>query len=279
MRRLLLVFTLLATGLTGCRSASLSKQNRIENDIRLAIQHGHSPERIEQLVQQAKDPSHAAAVAVWAVMHLISIPTEMERNWSQYCSSEPSVTPSVEIYEVINSYKVSVLRVLLPYGVDLDHDYTGMPLVFWQGWGNPPVTPELLDFLLANGYDPNPDGPSSSPLGFCAHPGQSFLRYDHKYEMIQALLAHGAHPNVMSRGTPILHQLILYNRDNPYLLDIIRLLLEAGADVNGIDDRGHTPLDVALAYSQMDDRTPEIVDILERFNAKRSTELPGDIAT
>lgn len=259
---------------SGCRSTHT--QDQIENNIKHAIDQGQSAENIRQLVMQADEPARAAAVGVWEVMELEHIPTELQKSWSYYRESEPSSTPSVEIFEIINRYKISVLRVLVPYGINLNHHQTGRPLVFWGGWGNPPITPELLHFLLEHGYDPDLGRAFPSALGSCAHPGQSFLRYDHKYEMTKALLKHGANPNVMSMGQPILHQLIDYHKDNPYLLDTIQLLLEAGADVNVVDRWDKTPLDRAMSYKDSgsdDAQAQQIVDIFLRFDAKRGAEL------
>ena len=260
--------------LAGCQTTLTQEQ--IEGNVRFAINQGQSAENIKQLLLEADDPSQAAAVGVWEVMDLEHIPTEMERSWSNYRESEPSSTPSVEIFEIINRYKVSVLRVLIPYGVNLNHHNAGRPLIIWGGWGNPPITPELLNFLLEHGYDPNQNGTFPSALGSCAHPGQSFLRYDHKYEMIKTLLKHGANPNVMSMGMPILHQLITYNKDNPHLLEIIQLLLDAGADVDVVDRSGKTPLDLAMSFknSGADDVLAlKIVDTLRRIDAKQAAEL------
>ncbi len=196
MRRLTSLMILASIALAGCNS--VSRQQRIEGKIKSAIHYGRHAEEIEQLVQQADDPSQAAYVAAYEVLHLQGPPTQLRRNWAYYRTTPPSSTPSFEIYEVVNRYKVSVLRILVPHRVSLNQLQEHRPLVFWSDWGNPPMTPELLTFLLENGYNPNEDGDSPSALGNCARPGQSFLRYDHKYEMIKALLKHGANPNVTS---------------------------------------------------------------------------------
>ncbi len=94
--------------------------------------------------------------------------------------------------------------------------------------------------------------------------------------MIKDLLKHGANPNVNCFGKPILHQLIINNNKNPYLLDIVKLLLETGAEVNAIDKSGYTPLDMAW-YSKgppTDDIVlQKLIECLESYDAKRSTKL------
>lgn len=274
MKHLNIFFILGLIALTGCQS--ISKQDQIEISVMSAIDQGQSAESIKQLVQQADDPSQAAAIGVWEIMQLRHIPTEIEKYWIYYREADLSSTPSVEIFEIINRYKISVLRVLIPHNIDLNRCFNDKPFITWAGWGVPPITPELLTFLLENGYDPKVNDESLSPIGFCAQPGQSFLKYDQKYEMIKALLQHGADPNVTSMGMPVLHELITYNKNNPYLIEIIQLLLNAGADVNVVDELGKTPLDLAMLYKESgadDVQAQNIADILKRFGAKKAAEI------
>lgn len=274
MRHLISFVILASIALTGCHSSN--SQSRVESSIRSAINHGRPAEEIEQLVLQADDPSHAAAVAAYQILRSHSMPIEIRRNWAYYQDKDVLSTPSVEIYEVINRYKVSVLRVLVPHGVNLNQHPTGMPVVIWGGWAEPPMTPELLAFLLDHGYDPNLNHGLPSPLGFCTQPGQSFLRYDHKYEMLKALLEHGANPNVKRAGQSALHELILDQPENPYRLDMMELLLNAGADVNVRDRQGKTPLDIAMeikAARPDNPLGPKLIDMFERYGAKRSSDL------
>lgn len=265
--------------LAGCQSVSV--QDRIETEITLAINRGELAENIDRLVQQTEDPSRTAAVAVCEIMDIESLPDEIEKYWHYYRNTDISSTPSVEIFEIINRYKISVLRVLVPYGVDLNYDYRGDPLVRWEfTWGDPPMTPELLRFLLENGYEPNVGGEHQSPLGFCASPYESFLTYHHKYEMVKDLLKHGANPNAWFWSTPMLHQLITYHRENPHALEIIKLLLEEGANVNVVDENGQTALDrVWWRTNALDDvRSRRIINLLESFGAKRAAELTSNSA-
>jgi len=73
------------------------------------------------------------------------------------------------------------------------------------------------------------------------------LRYNQKYEMMKMLLEHGANPNVKSMGAPILHTVAGgYHTDNPYALDIAKLLLKAGADLQIKDSSVRTAIFEAL---------------------------------
>jgi len=138
------------------------------------------------------------------------------------------------------------------------------------------MTPELLTFLLNNGYDPNKAEHPERAVEFCTSFPQSFARYDQKYEMLKALLKHGVNPNVTTLGDPVLHHLIHDHKKNPYQLEMIQLLLDAGADVNVLDRDGNTPLDIAMLFeaAQPDDpKNAKLVDLFKHYGAKRRIDL------
>jgi hypothetical protein len=280
MRLFLLCISYVLIVLSGCQSNSNYRQRQIEGDIRSAISQGKHAEVINQLILQADDPSKAAVAGVWEIMYLEHIPDQIKLTWAYYQEKPPSSTRCSEIFEVINRYKISVLRVLIHHGVDVNRHYYGSPLVMWgcPGWGTPPMTPSLLAFLLENGYNPNLNGDFQSALDFCACPGQSFLKYEQKYEMMKMLLKHGANPNVISGGKPILHQLATpYQRDNPCLLEMIQLLLDEGADVNFLNEEGKTPLDTAMQYRShppgKDELVNKIIHCLESSGGNKADEI------
>ncbi len=153
--------------LAGCQS-ELTTDDKINTKIQITISKGQPAETIEQFVQQTDNKPKSANMAVFWLMRQSSIPTEIEKQWSYYRTSDISSTPSVEIAEIINRYKISVLRVLIPYGIDLNQDYFGDPLIFWgPDGGSRLITPELLTFLLENGYNPNLSEDNLSPLASC----------------------------------------------------------------------------------------------------------------
>ena len=94
---------------------------------------------------------------------------------------------------------------------------------------------------------------------------------------MKMLLKHGANPNVISGGKPILHQLATpYQRDNPCLLEMIQLLLDEGADVNFLNEEGKTPLDTAIRHRSAPpgkDIVNKIIHCLESSGGKRAVEL------
>jgi hypothetical protein len=230
-----------------CGCQKTSRQDQVESYIHFAVSEGRSAEEIEGVLRQAEDSSQAADWGIRWVMHLGHLPQDIQENWHYYHAKEMRETPSIEIFEVINRYKITVLDVLVRYGGDLNRkDESGQPVILFSNFA--PMTPELLSWLLKNGYDANSgDGSDSgrTALSYCARPAQGMLRYDQKYEMIKMLLAHGANPDVQSLGAPILETLVTYHKDDPYLVDIIAMLLEAG-DERGIEGFGDAALVKAL---------------------------------
>ena len=69
----------------------------------------------------------------------------------------------------------------------------------------------------------------------------------HNYAaLVRLLLADGLSPNTINAG-----QSLLYAAAGSGSIDVVRLLLEAGADANSGDDLGNTPLRNAVASSQL----------------------------
>ncbi len=118
---------------------------------------------------------------------------------------------------------------------------------------------ERIKLLLAAGADVNhihtyPDGYISTPL-------TSAVRY-HDEEAIRLLLEAGADPNLKAGGiSPLLKAIEHYSpTKSAQSLDIIRLLLAAGADVNACDTKGNTPYNRAVFH-------PDILALLHQAGA------------
>ncbi|OQD71041.1 hypothetical protein PENPOL_c001G08641 [Penicillium polonicum] len=116
-------------------------------------------------------------------------------------------------------------------------------------------------------------------------------KQERSYRYVKLLLAHGADPNSMeslgsgesrSEMVPVLHVACLYDQPK-----IVQALLEAGADLNAKDARGHTPLytaatcrsniTAALEFAKKVVRMPDEVDINSQDSQGR-TPLWGSVA-
>ncbi len=230
MKHLILIAAITALSLTSGCQKSLT-QTDIESNLFTAISHGQPAEHIEALLLQADNPPKAANHGIKTVMQLSHVPSDIEKYWRFYQPNEIQKTPTIEIFEVINRYKITVLDVCVQHGGNLNQkNEDGLPFVRFSG--HTPITPEMLAWLLKHGYNPNLTDETNrdySALGFCARPGQAMLRYNQKYEMIKMLLKYGADPSVKSLGQPILQTLTTYHSDNPHAKDIINLLKSHGA--------------------------------------------------
>ncbi|MBT3289679.1 MAG: hypothetical protein HN380_20200 [Victivallales bacterium] len=266
---------------SGCRSTRT--YGDIESDIAAAISGWQPAKEIRRLVEEADDRPKAAAFGVWWTMRLLHITEEIAEQWPYHHGREARSTPTIEITEVMNRYRISVLRVLMPYGIDLNRPYRNrpgldQPLVNWQVqvWPDRSVTPELLTFLLENGYDPDTSQGGATALGVCTMPYGTPLGYKRRYEMVQSLLKHGADPNVTIMKEPILFCLLEDDWKNPHLAETIQLLVDAGIDVNVVEERGWTPLDRAMDHAERGpapDEAKKIVAILKRGGANTGAEL------
>ncbi|HPD48346.1 MAG TPA: ankyrin repeat domain-containing protein [Anaerohalosphaeraceae bacterium] len=227
-------------------------QGDIENRIFSAISEGRDAEHIESLLKQADDPAQAANRNILKVLQGIYVPRRSEG---------------------ITHYQIAVLEVLVLYGGDLNRVTTPMGQSIICFWSHSPITPELLAWMLEHGLDPNLscEADEWTALSHCARPGQSKLSYDQKYQMIKMLLEYGANPDVKSLGQPILDTLVTYHGDDPYLVDIIKLLLKA-ADDKGIEGYGDAVIAKALGVRRDEAAMvllehAESIDVPNKFGA------------
>jgi len=93
--------------------------------------------------------------------------------------------------------------------------------------------------------------------------------YEAPLELIRLLLAHGANPNASCGKSDYfaLKRAVASDR-----LDVVRLLLQNGADINGVDDDGETPLIYASRLLRL-----EIVRLLLRQGADVASQTHGKL--
>ncbi|MFK7767122.1 MAG: ankyrin repeat domain-containing protein [Mariniblastus sp.] len=140
-------------------------------------------------------------------------------------------------------------------------------------------TLETVKFLLEKGADPNIGGLMHLPSESMEPRIELLLSHGWKLDETQMLhdashgfgkrvliwLKHGADPNVRDAdGKSALHLLA----ENSQGQKIIRTLVEAGADVQAVDNAGNTPLELAQLASQ----SPAIIKALERFEPPESAD-------
>ncbi|KAL6832933.1 ankyrin repeat-containing domain protein [Trichoderma camerunense] len=145
---------------------------------------------------------------------------------------------------------MNLVRLLLDRGADvnLQGDGYGSALQSACHWGHT----EVVRFLLDNGVDVNaPVRKIGGRTGTALLTASSFWRNDD--EIVHLLLDHGAHINVpgVFSGS-VLHGVASSNKskDNSLLLRV----LELGADINHVDERGGTALHYALRNMQFDNK-------------------------
>ena len=140
-----------------------------------------------------------------------------------------------------------------------------------DGFGRPVLTyvlgkedQYLIPLLLEYGADVNHQSPyADAPIIHAARVDDiGLMRY---------LLEHGAQANAKSSiwnqsQTP-LH--IVCDAASENLRESVRLLLEAGADLNALDAKGCTPLDILEKRD-----VPAACDFLRTLGARKATELP-----
>ncbi|KAJ4858637.1 ankyrin repeats (3 copies) domain-containing protein [Trichoderma breve] len=145
---------------------------------------------------------------------------------------------------------IKLVRLLLDSGADVNLQGGGYGSALQSAchWGHT----EVVRFLLDNGVDVNaPVRKIGGRIGTALLTACSFWRNDD--EMVHLLLDHGAHIDVpgVSSGS-VLHGVASSNKskDNSLLLRV----LELGADINQVDERGGTALHYAFRNMRFDDK-------------------------
>ncbi len=160
---------------------------------------------------------------------------------------------------------VELVRQLLEKGADVHHESprTGLPLHRAAFAGNK----RLIETLLAAGADPNRN-PRRSPahdFGTALH----FAVIGGSVDATRMLLEHGASVNSAATDhggvTPLIVSVMNTRRPNERV-ELVRLLLDAGADINAADSLGNTALSVASSRAKSrDPKKAKLFEEIERL--------------
>jgi len=159
-----------------------------------------------------------------------------------------------------------VVRALCEAGADVNYSRgrIGNPLQHAAYYG----PPEVLVALLDHGADIEWRSPNErsvkagTPLCMAAGAGDP--------ETLRVLLQRGASttPKLGAMPVPPLHYALDSIRPRGSRADVVRLLLEAGADPNARDWNGQTPLQAAKVLGDDLSEAREIMDLLRKHGAK-----------
>lgn len=130
------------------------------------------------------------------------------------------------------------------------------------------ITPEQLEEYIAKGADVNAVAVSGNMRGATVLAIASFLSMENsKLEIIKTLIKAGANVNQKMMGRTTLLPLIIENTadiDNP---EIVKVLLDYGANVEAENDSGWTPLMLAVEYRNSE-YVKMLIDAGANVNAK-----------
>jgi ankyrin repeat protein len=133
---------------------------------------------------------------------------------------------------------IEIVKLLLDLGVDINardnKDRTALMCASRSG------NKETVEFLLDKGAEINViNNEGYSALLYAAENSHPIL---HREKVIELLLERGADPNISIKG---LTPLMMVSRFN---INIVKLLLDHGADINAVDDKGNTAMEIAYVY-------------------------------
>jgi ankyrin repeat protein len=239
-----------------------AKDNRGETPLMYAAMVG-SVEAMKFLLERNADPNvqnqFGSTALIWSATDLSKVQLLLDHGANPNLASKKGRTAL--LVAAMSDRSAPIVRFLIGKGADIQaKDFLKTSALKAAAFGNDTETVRLL---LDAGLDPNAaDLPGLTPLMMAAG-------WNGNLEAVKLLLAKGANVNAVSRpvmGLPTriapskfgdLTALLMSTPFGPP--ELIKTLLDAGANVNGKDVRGMTPLMLALANDHQD---PAVIRLL-----------------
>lgn len=163
--------------------------------------------------------------------------------------------------KVENDKKTAHVQILLENGANPNvTNKIGHSSVHLAALNDSPIAPTLLQLLLAKGGNANlPDKANAgTPIHYAA-----FNRADCATELISILVEHGGNPNAIGaiRRTPL--HVALKNQDDQVRLKIVTELLIRGGSPNAKDANGETPVHCAVLENRKN--SLEVIKLLLEY--------------
>jgi ankyrin repeat protein len=155
------------------------------------------------------------------------------------------------------------VKLLIKYGANVNNKEAPTPALIGAVHKN---SIDIADLLLQNGADVNiRDETNQTPIMVA-----------HSKELVELLLSHNADVNLQDRNGD--SALRIYRAfPEPEKLNIIKLLLKAGADINHSNLRGETILDFAIDYNE----SSELIEFIQNNGGEKgdgiSRKIDGEI--
>ncbi|MCJ1396513.1 hypothetical protein MMC18_009404 [Xylographa bjoerkii] len=112
-----------------------------------------------------------------------------------------------------------------------------------------------------------------------AHALWEYRPYSISVECVSFLLSRGVDPNIRTRkGNSCLHEVVTYNYDQINSVKIMVLLINAGADIHAINNRGMSVTEMAYTYNCGDERSQDSIGLRGANWDEALTECGYDVA-
>jgi hypothetical protein len=190
-----------------------------------------------------------------------------ERDLHIFCNNNRPIFPSPE-------KQARAVRYLLEHGCNPNaRDWGERPALWYALFKeNQHLLPILLEYGADINYQTHCDNINNQL--FYESPPLVRAAEEDDIELLRYLLAHGADANVKSYDQTALH--IICNANSQNLQESVRLLLAADADINVLDAKGRTPLDL-LEKSTRHENSENMSrnrGFLIQHGARHASELP-----